>query len=97
MAVARPDHHPESEGTFLIPSSHDIDRLVVTFDDPHAVADVGLVLPATLAQRLSRTTTATSHELRVDNMSPTPWQGSCLVAPWTLDLVQGPGHARTSC
>ncbi|MGH3906064.1 MAG: IS1380 family transposase [Pseudonocardiaceae bacterium] len=35
-----------------MPSSHDLDRLVVTFDDPHAVADAGLVLPATLAQHL---------------------------------------------
>ncbi|MGH9267767.1 MAG: IS1380 family transposase [Acidimicrobiales bacterium] len=33
-------------------SSHSLDRLAVTFDDPHAVADAGLVLPATLAQRL---------------------------------------------
>ncbi|MGH9222206.1 MAG: hypothetical protein ACRD2W_00010 [Acidimicrobiales bacterium] len=33
-------------------SSHSLDRLSVTFDDPHAVADAGLVLPATLAQHL---------------------------------------------
>lgn len=33
-------------------SSHDLDRLAVTFDDDHAVADAGLVLPATLAQHL---------------------------------------------
>ncbi len=33
-------------------SSHSLDRLGVTFDDPHAVADAGLVLPATLAQHL---------------------------------------------
>lgn len=33
-------------------SSHSLDRLTVTFDDPHAVADAGLVLPATLAQHL---------------------------------------------
>ena len=33
-------------------SSHSLDRLDVAFDDDHLVADAGLVLPATLAQRL---------------------------------------------
>lgn len=33
-------------------SSHVLDRLAVTFDDEHAVAAAGLVLPATLAGRL---------------------------------------------
>lgn len=33
-------------------SSHTLDRLGVAFDDPHAVANAGLLLPATLAQRL---------------------------------------------
>ena len=33
-------------------SSHTLDRMAGTFDDPHAVADAGLVLPATLAQHL---------------------------------------------
>lgn len=33
-------------------SSHSLDRIDVTFDDPHAVADAGLILPATLAQHL---------------------------------------------
>jgi hypothetical protein len=33
-------------------SSHSLDRLEVIFDDNHAVADAGLVLPATLAQHL---------------------------------------------
>jgi hypothetical protein len=33
-------------------SSHSLDRLDVTFDDEHAVAGAGLVLPATLAQHL---------------------------------------------
>jgi hypothetical protein len=35
-----------------MPSSHSPDSLVVGFDDDHAVANAGLVLPATLAQRL---------------------------------------------
>jgi Transposase DDE domain group 1 len=35
-----------------MPSSHSPDRLVVAFDDDHAVANAGLLLPATLAQRL---------------------------------------------
>lgn len=33
-------------------SSHVLDRLAVTFDDEHAVASAGLVLPAMLAARL---------------------------------------------
>jgi hypothetical protein len=33
-------------------SCHSLDRLDVTFDDEHLVADAGLVLPATLAQHL---------------------------------------------
>ena len=52
MAVANPAKNPESEGTFSMQSSHSLDRLDVTFDDPHAVADAGLILPATLAQNL---------------------------------------------
>ncbi len=35
-----------------MPSSHSPDRLAVAFDDGHAVANAGLLLPATLAQRL---------------------------------------------
>jgi Transposase DDE domain group 1 len=35
-----------------MPSSHSPDRLTVAFDDDHAVANAGLLLPATLAQRL---------------------------------------------
>jgi Transposase DDE domain group 1 len=35
-----------------MPSSHSPDTLVVDFDDDHAVANAGLLLPATLAQRL---------------------------------------------
>jgi Transposase DDE domain group 1 len=33
-------------------SCHSLDRLVVTFDDEHAVANAGLLLPATLAEHL---------------------------------------------
>ena len=33
-------------------SSHSLDRVKVRFDDDHAVADAGLILPATLAQHL---------------------------------------------
>ena len=33
-------------------SSHSLDRVEVTFDDDRAVADAGLILPATLAQHL---------------------------------------------
>lgn len=33
-------------------ASHSLDRFEVMFDDDRAVADAGLLLPATLAQRL---------------------------------------------
>ena len=33
-------------------SCHSLGRRVVTFDDDHAVANAGMILPATLAQRL---------------------------------------------
>jgi hypothetical protein len=39
-------------------SSHALDRVAVTFDDEHAVASAGLVLPATLAGRLGIETLA---------------------------------------
>jgi Transposase DDE domain group 1 len=52
MAIARSASTPESEGTFSMRSSHSLDHIDVTFDDDHAVADAGLVLPATLAQHL---------------------------------------------
>ena len=35
-----------------MPSSHTLDRVAVTFDDDHAVANAGLVLTASLAQHL---------------------------------------------
>src|SRR5947208_10999480 len=44
--------NPKSKGTFSMPSSHSLDRVAVTFDDPHTVADAGLILPATLAQHV---------------------------------------------
>lgn len=43
---------PVQEGIFSMRSSHSLDRVDVIFDDEHAVADAGLVLPATLAQHL---------------------------------------------
>jgi hypothetical protein len=48
----RASHEPNSEGTFSMPSSHTPDALVVAFDDHHAVANAGLALTATLAERL---------------------------------------------
>jgi Transposase DDE domain group 1 len=42
----------QTEGTFSMRSSHDLDRVRVIFDDPHAVANAGLVATATLAHRL---------------------------------------------
>jgi hypothetical protein len=40
------------QDTFSMPSSHVLDRLDIAFDDPHAVANAGLLLPATLAAHL---------------------------------------------
>ena len=39
-------------GTSSDPVSHSLDRIEVTFDDPNLVADAGLLLVATLTQRL---------------------------------------------
>src|SRR5512132_3836194 len=52
MALLRRPLGPDLEGTFSMPSSHSPDRLMVGFDDDHAVANAGLLLPATLAERL---------------------------------------------
>src|ERR671913_850533 len=44
---------PEPEDTFSMPSSHvALDQVDIAFDDEHAVASAGLLLPATLAARL---------------------------------------------
>jgi hypothetical protein len=43
---------PDQEGTFSMQSSHTLDQLDICFDDTHAVANAGLLLPATLAERL---------------------------------------------
>jgi hypothetical protein len=52
MAVAKPAMIPSLEGTFSMSSSHSPGGLVVSFDDDHAVANAGLLLPATMAERL---------------------------------------------
>jgi Transposase DDE domain group 1 len=53
MAVAKPAIHREPEAPFSMQSSHVVpDQVDVTFDDPRAVAYAGLLLPATLAERL---------------------------------------------
>jgi len=44
---------PEPEDTFSMPSSHVVlDQVDIAFNDEHAVAGAGLLLPATLAERL---------------------------------------------
>ena len=40
------------KGTFRMQSSHTLDRLAVTFDDDRAVADAGLVLAASISERV---------------------------------------------
>lgn len=48
--VAELSLHPDQEDTFSMPSLHGPDRLAVAFDDGHALANAGLLLPATLAE-----------------------------------------------
>src|SRR5580765_4352087 len=43
---------PGKRDTFSMSSSHTLDRVEVIFDDHHAVANVGLLLTASLAQHL---------------------------------------------
>jgi Transposase DDE domain group 1 len=52
MLVPYATFDPDTEGTFEMPSSHSLDRIAVTFDDEHLVANAGLIAPATLAQHL---------------------------------------------
>src|SRR4029450_8874707 len=52
MAPARAAVSPDQEGTFSMGSSHTLDQLDICFDATHAVANAGLPLAATLAQRL---------------------------------------------
>ncbi len=53
MGVDEPPHAPERKRLFSMrESSHILDRIAVTFDDDHAVANAGLIQPATLAQHL---------------------------------------------
>lgn len=44
--------NPSQKGTCPMRSSHSLERLSVAFSDQHAVADAGLLLPATLATKL---------------------------------------------
>jgi hypothetical protein len=50
MAPARAAVIPDQKGTFSMGSSHTLDQFDVCFDDTHAVANAGLLLPATLAE-----------------------------------------------
>src|SRR5919199_4850701 len=52
MAPARAAVFPDQEGRFSMTSSHTLDQLDICFDDTDAVANAGLLLPATLAERL---------------------------------------------
>jgi hypothetical protein len=51
MAVIKPSN-AQQRSTRLMRSSHSLDRLGTAFDDDRLVADAGLLLPATLADRL---------------------------------------------
>jgi hypothetical protein len=58
MALAEAAMFPHQEGRFSMTSSHTLDQLDTRFDDTHAIANAGLLLPATLAQRLGIEQTA---------------------------------------
>jgi len=52
---------PLEKGTISMrSSSHSPDRISVTFDDDHAVANAGLIQPATLADHLGCESSSTS-------------------------------------
>lgn len=61
MAPARAAVSPDQAGTFSIGSSHTPDQLDICFDDTHAIASTGLLLAATLAERLSMEPCRTSR------------------------------------
>src|SRR4029453_16383393 len=52
MAPATAAVSSDQKGTFSMQSSHTLDQLDIAFDDTHAIANAGLLLPATLAERL---------------------------------------------
>src|SRR5215211_4309627 len=52
MTPARAAVSPDQEGTCSMRSCHTLDQLDTCFDDTHAVANAGLLLAATLAERL---------------------------------------------
>jgi hypothetical protein len=51
MALAEAAVFPHQEGRFSMTSSHTLDQLDTRFDDTHAIANAGLLLPARLARR----------------------------------------------
>jgi hypothetical protein len=55
---------PEPEDTFSMPSSHVVlDQVDIAFDDERSVAYAGLLLPATLAERLGSSRSPTSWSI----------------------------------
>jgi hypothetical protein len=58
MALAEAAVFPHQEGRVSMPSSHTLDQLDSCFDDTHAIANAGLLLAATLAERLGIEQTA---------------------------------------
>jgi thioredoxin reductase (NADPH) len=52
MAVAKPAVSQIEEALPVSPVSHPIERVDAIFDEPSLVADAGLIVPATLMQRL---------------------------------------------
>lgn len=72
---------PVRKGTLSMRSSHSLDALSVQFDDDNAVADAGLVLPATLAQHLG------VRELFYDHVSLGAVPGRANVGDKAMTLI----------
>ncbi len=73
MAFAETFHSPTQEGIFLMRSSHSLDAVAVMFDDDHAVANAGLVLPATVAHLTIPGRLTHSMRSSASRTSSTPW------------------------
>ena len=88
---------PESEDTVSMPSSHVVlDQVDITFDDQRSVALAGLLLPATLAERLGiEQATDQLLDLGGRPARPTP-AASC--SPWSMRwLPAGTASMMWSC
>ena len=81
MVLTKANHSHVRKGTLSMRSSHSLDALAVQFDDDNAVADAGLLLPATLAQHLGL------RELFYDHVSLGDVPGRANVGDKAMTLI----------